>query len=120
MSTTKIPGSFWGQIDHQLARIGNADNPADTFDKVRAILTDKRYTAFDGYGYDSGHSFAENHAFFGGGGGDDPLHNALTQAGWRVIWSEAYYYYVMQHRTTGEKLTYIEGDVYRGDSREEK
>jgi hypothetical protein len=42
-------------------------------------------------------------AFFGG-------------SGWKTIWAEAPYYYVARN-SAGELITYVEGDVYRGDRR---
>lgn len=113
MSTHTIPDGFWQQIDHQLERI-KTEKP-DTFAKVRAILTDRSYTTLDGYGYDKGHEFAGNHAFFGGSGGEATLSSALRAAGWHREWSEASYFYVMRHGKTGARLTYIEGDVYEGN-----
>lgn len=55
-------------------------------------------------------------AFIGGSGGDRQLLDSLRVAGWKIIWSEAPYYYLVRN-ASGELLTYIEGDVYRGDRR---
>lgn len=55
-------------------------------------------------------------AFFGGSGGDRQLWESLAKAGWKKIWSEEHYYYVVES-SAGELLTYMEGDVYRGDRR---
>jgi hypothetical protein len=100
MTTTTDP--LWQSINRALDRI-ETEKPT-TFDAVKAILdagTDPKPNA--------------DAAFFGGSGGDRDLWESLYAAGWRETWEEASYYYVMQHRTTGETLTYIEGDVERGD-----
>lgn len=55
-------------------------------------------------------------AFFPGSGGDRTLLESLSAAGWTVVWAEAPYFYVARN-AGGELLTYIEGDVYRGDHR---
>ena len=90
--------TFWDAIDAQLDGI-EAAKP-DTFDGVRDAL--------GGEG---------NAAFFGGSGGDRTLFGALAVAGWTRTWAEAGYFYAARHRETGELLTYIEGDVLRGDHR---
>lgn len=56
------------------------------------------------------------HAFFPGSGGDRQLLDDLKEAGFKVAWMEAPYYYVARD-VDGNLLTYIEGDVYRGDAR---
>ena len=56
-------------------------------------------------------------AFYSGSGDGGSLAEDLEAAGWRYAWAEADYYYVIRHEGTGEALTYIEGDVYAGDSR---
>lgn len=99
---------FWTRIDKALDAIGDEAAPADTFAKVKAALD------ADG---NPDNSEAAAPAFFAGSGGDRTLREALRKAGWRCIWSEASYFYVMQHPGTGETLTYIEGDVYEGDAR---
>jgi hypothetical protein len=55
-------------------------------------------------------------AFFGGSGGDRQLWDSLKLAGWTKVWAEASYHYVAKS-SAGELITYIEGDVYRGDRR---
>lgn len=59
---------------------------------------------------------ASGDAFFGGSGGDRQLWDSLAVAGWTKVWAEASYYYVATN-PAGELITYIEGDVYRGDRR---
>lgn len=87
---------FWEGIDAQLDEIAVS---GATFDAVRAVL---------GGGEDA------NSAFFGGSGGDRTLQSALRRAGWVFVKGDAIYY-VMQHEESGELLTYVEGDVLRGD-----
>lgn len=109
-----IPGGFWPQIDHQLERI-TAERP-DTFDGVRDILLDLGYDEVVLEIHRNGpRPFNLDSAFFAGSGGDATLRNALEAADWWVLESQAPYYYSMIHRGTGQTLTYIEGDVVRGD-----
>ena len=100
--------TFWQVITAQLAAV--ADN-ADTFDKVKAAL-DNTHGCPDPYL--TGHTDRPNHAQFYGSGGDDTLNEALSESGWTLSWAEANYYWECTHPVTGEILTYIEGDVYRG------
>lgn len=53
-------------------------------------------------------------AFFAGSGGDDSLESALDDAGWTHTWRVAHYYWSMQ-TPDGSEITYIEGDIYRGN-----
>lgn len=109
-----VPWGFWPQINHQLARI--ADDLLDTFDDVRAVLLDPVYDAVvaDVNLNDVRHFDADT-AFFAGSGGDATLQSALRCAGWGAWRFRAPYYWAMTHPGTGEDLTYIEGDVLRGD-----
>lgn len=101
--------SFWTSIDKALETIIN--DQANTFDAVRDIL----HTHGDPeYPQPCTIDKRADHAFFAGSGGDKPLRTALHGARWVTVWSEAGYYYVMMNRSTGEFLTYIEGDVMRG------
>lgn len=54
-------------------------------------------------------------AFFPGGA-DRTLLDALRQAGWRVVWMEAHYYYAARQPEGADGITFIEGDVERGIS----
>lgn len=85
---------FWGHIDAQLAKL----RTAGTADDVIRLLDPP----------------SSGDAFFAGSGGDDSLMEALEAAGWVVTWAEASYYYVMK-APNGDLITYVEGDVYRGD-----
>lgn len=107
-----IPSGFWQQIAHQLERI-QTEKP-DTFDTLRAILLDPAYTDITAEINRNGeHTFSKNAAFFAGSGGDATL--SLETIGWHLVSYEALYYYSVKHVRTGETLTYIEGDVLRGD-----
>lgn len=97
---------FWSAIDSILDRI-EAERP-DTFDAVRDILDHPEQRAYAGV-------YTEDASFFGGSGGDRSLWSALSAAGWRSVWWEASYYYAATHPATGDVLTYIEGDVFRGN-----
>jgi hypothetical protein len=88
---------FWEAIDEQLAKLKTAANA----DEVLAILPAA------GMGADG---------FFAGGGGDYTPADSLVQAGWRTIWAEAPYHYAMR-APDGSAITYVEGDIYRGDRR---
>lgn len=101
---------FWLAVEAQLARVV-AEKP-DTFEKVSGILMDPVYEALTQY-----QSVPSHHAFFAGGGGDATLYDALVEAGWRPMWSEAWYFYGMRHPVTNSELHYVEGDVYPGAGR---
>lgn len=111
---TAVPSRFWPQVDHQLDRV--VVERSTTFDEVRAILLDPAYDEIVAeVNRNFQRHFDDNSAFFAGSGGDATLRSALESAGWWVVASQAPYYYSMVHRSTGETLTYIEGDVVRGD-----
>jgi hypothetical protein len=54
--------------------------------------------------------------FFAGSGGDGTVRDALFEAGWWAVWAKSSIYYVMK-APDGSVITYIEGDIYRGDRR---
>lgn len=89
---------FWKAIEAQCDEM----RKATTADEVIAIL--------NRYGRAS-----SGDAFFAGGGGDLSVSECLREAGWETTWSEASYYWVMRAPGDGSLLTYIEGDVYKGD-----
>lgn len=91
--------AYFEGIDRTLKRI--ADEKPDTADGVIAILN-----TFE--------PKSSGDAFIDGTGSDLTLEEVLMKAGWRTVWAEADYYYVSRSKT-GEMLTYVEGDVYRGD-----
>ena len=95
--------AFWEMIDQQIKLL----EKAQTADEVIAILPNVLGEVdFPASGADG---------FFMGSGGDQSVREALNEAGWRTTWSEASYYYVIQ-APNGDKITYIEGDIYKGDT----
>ena len=93
--------TFWSAIEAQLEELATAK----TADDVLAILSKERCPEdilFSGEG------------FFAGSGGDGTVRDALYRAGWRTVWAEASYYWVMR-APNGDEITYIEGDVLRGN-----
>jgi len=94
--------TYWDGIEAGLVRIGS-EKP-DTFDEVKAILDTL-----------PGGEVSSGDAFFGGSGGDYSLRDALRDACWRVVWSEASYYWCMRS-PVGDLLEYVEGDVYHVDT----
>lgn len=89
--------AFWANI----ARQHEALRSARTVDEVLAICPRIPGTsAGDG--------------FFEGGGGALSMWWALFDAGWRNAYSSVRSYWVMR-APNGDLLTYIEGDLYRGD-----
>lgn len=91
---------FWQVIDEQIERL----RTATTADEVIAIIGPGE----PGVGVGD--------AFFAGGGGDVLPNTPLRSAGWRCVWAEAEYFWVMQ-APDGSAITYIEGDIYKGDRR---
>lgn len=89
--------SFWAAIEAQCAEMRQAKSADD----VIAIL--------NRYG-----SPSAGDALFAGSGGDTQVHECLNEAGWDTIWYKAHYYWVMR-APDGSLLTYVEGDVYKGD-----
>lgn len=97
--------TFWTVIAEQHKELESAR----TADDVIRILAHDR----NPYGPDRGNP---GDAFFAGSGGDRTVAAALRTAGWKTIWAEAAYYYV-KRAPDGSTITYIEGDIYRGDRR---
>ncbi|MFF7115443.1 hypothetical protein ACFY91_24470 [Streptomyces albogriseolus] len=87
--------TFWAAIAEQLQELRTAKNADD-------VLS----TLASGHGLDRG--------FFAGSGGDDTVSDALYAAGWELVWAESSIYYTMR-APDGSMITYIEGDIYRGD-----
>src|SRR5207253_2917333 len=97
--------TFWTTVKAQLAELRTAATAND----VIRILAPERNP------YGAQHPVAGD-GFFAGSGGDDTLWDALTDAGWSQVWGQAAYFYVMQ-APDGSRITYIEGDIYKGDKR---
>ena len=97
-----ILDDFWTNVDTALKRCVSAN----TVEEVITILNEHFHPS-------------AGVAFFGGGGGDESLIDALywdrTTTGWRIVRYDADYYWCLAD-TNGDLLTYIEGDVYRGNT----
>ena len=89
---------YWDKYDATLARIVN-EKP-QTMDDLKVILDDFEPPS-------------SGVAFFPGGA-DETLADALHQAGWAVEFREGDYVWVGRSGG-GELITYVEGDLYRGD-----
>lgn len=94
--------TYWQVIDAQLDRVETEQ--LDTYDKLADVFA-------------SDPSVTGCRAFFGGGGGNRSLLSSLQIAGWKIVWMMASYYYCVQHPTTGDVISYIEGDIIKGDVR---
>lgn len=81
---------FWQEIARQVKAI--TETKPDTFDKLTTIL---------------------GAPFYAGSGGDNQMFDLLIEAGWRITWSEADYHFKAEHPVTGERLEYVEGDLYK-------
>ena len=105
--------AFWAAVDAQLEEL----KTAQTADDVLRILANERdpyYTLLgDTETHGPGHG---RDGFFAGGGGDGSVWGSLREAGWHTVWSEAGYHWCMRS-PCGDAITYVEGDIYRGDSR---
>lgn len=88
---------FWEAIEQQLTEL----RTAKTADEVIRILGGSE-------------NAGSGDAFFAGGGGDGRVSDSLESAGWEFVWRDAWYYYVMA-APNGDMITYVEGDVYKGD-----
>ncbi|MFB7782087.1 hypothetical protein ACFC1D_05165 [Streptomyces vinaceus] len=97
---------FWSVIRSQIRQLASAE----TADDVIRILGHDRNP------YGPNWDGAAGDAFFAGSGGDDSVWDALNDAGWSQVWAEAHYYWAMR-APDGSIVTYIEGDIYRGDRR---
>lgn len=112
--STEVPAGFWAQIEHQIDRI--ADQKPRTFDEIREILMDLAYDKVVAEVHLNGtRRFDPDSAFFAGSGGDLSLPSALELAGWQLTAFAVGYHCVFTHESSGEVLTYTEGDVQRGD-----
>jgi hypothetical protein len=91
--------TYWDAYAQTLARI--VEEKPQTVDELKAIL--------DGFTPPS-----SGIAFFPGGA-DETLGEAMHLAGWVIDWREGDYLWVGRSKT-GEVLTHVEGDIYRGDA----
>ncbi|MFJ3634611.1 hypothetical protein [Streptomyces sp. NPDC090112] len=98
--------NFWAVIRAQLRELKSAQSADD----VIGIL------AHDRNPYGPNWDGADGDAFFAGSGGDYSVWDSLDDAGWTQIWAEWHGYYAMR-APDGSVITYVEGDIYRGDRR---
>jgi len=95
-----MTSTFWAVIDQQIDQLHEARSAGDVL----------RILATEGNPYGDP-AISSAPAFFAGSGGDKTVTAALTEAGWRVTWAEASYYYTMT-APDGSAITYIEGDIF--------
>lgn len=91
--------AYWHFYNRTLQRI--AEEKPQTVDGIKAIL-------------DAFEPPSSGIAFFPGGA-DETLAEAMHTAGWRVDYREGTYVWVATSKT-GEVLTHVEGDIYRGNT----
>ncbi|MER6382110.1 hypothetical protein ACWDBD_38800 [Streptomyces sp. NPDC001118] len=89
---------FWKMIDAQLKLLESAKSADDV---IRILGTTEP---------------SAGEAHFEGSGGDKTIYGALLTAGWSFLWSEWEHHYAMK-APDGSAITYVEGDVYRGNRR---
>lgn len=90
--------AYWDAYDRTLARI--IEEKPQSMDDLKKIL-------------DEFEPPSSGDAFFPGGA-DETLADALHQAGWSISYREGNYVWVGVSRA-GERVSHIEGDLYRGD-----
>lgn len=90
--------AYWQQYDETLDRVATCRTVQAVFD-----VLNETYPASSG------------DAFHPGGGDRDLL--SVLEAGWRVVWMVAPYHYSLDQPDGQDRLTYIEGDVLRGDEK---
>jgi hypothetical protein len=95
---------FWGTITAQLKELETATSA----DAVVRILSHERNPY--------GHGVGSTDGFFAGSGGGGTVADALFTAGWVTVWWEAGYHYCLR-APDGSEITYVEGDIYIGNSR---
>ena len=98
--------NFWAVIADQLKELESAKSADDV---IRILGPDRNPYGPDWDGMDG---VAEG--FFAGSGGDGTVRDALIKAGWKMAGRAAWYHYAMR-APDGSMVTYIEGDIYRGD-----
>lgn len=109
-----MTSTFRTTIREQLGEL----RTAKTADDVTRILAHDRnpYRSLPG----SVETTGTGDGYYAGGDAGD-VWDALDDAGWEQVWSspkpgEGHCYYVMR-APDGSVITYIEGDIYRGDKR---
>ncbi|MER5883065.1 hypothetical protein ABT160_04480 [Streptomyces sp. NPDC001941] len=99
-----MSAEFWTVVNAQLEELKSARSAED----VVRILSKER----NPYGQES----IAADGFFAGSGGEFTLREALEEAGWKLLWSRAWFWYAMES-PDGSVITYIEGDIYIGNRR---
>jgi hypothetical protein len=89
--------TFWAGVEAQLKELRTAKTADDVLRICPAVP-----------GTSSGHGF------FAGGGGDGSVEGSLSDAGWTSVRRDAWYYWAMR-APNGDMITYVEGDLYRGN-----
>jgi hypothetical protein len=89
---------FWAAVDAQLAELATAKSATD----VVSILNKYENPSC-------------GDAFFAGSGGDGSIADALDEAGWHFPDFRADYHWCAT-APDGSQVTYVEGDVYYGNS----
>ncbi|MCM3615742.1 hypothetical protein M3672_15020 [Microbacterium enclense] len=90
--------AYWDAYDRTLARV--VEEQPQTMDELKKIL-------------DNFEPPSSGEAFFPGGA-YETLADALHRAGWTITYREGDYVWVGTSRA-GEKVSHVEGDLYRGD-----
>ena len=94
---TAIWDGFWSAIHDQYEALKSAQSADDVMRICKPV---------------PGVSTGEG--FFEGSGGDEQVLDALLIAGWRSVRIDADYYWCLQ-APNGDLVTYIEGDLFRGN-----
>jgi hypothetical protein len=95
---------FWTTIRQQVSELKEAKSADD----VVHTLSHDRNPYGSGTGCEDG--------FFAGSGGEESVYEVLTGNGWREVWAESGIYYTLE-APDGSRITYIEGDIRKGDRR---
>lgn len=96
--------TFWDQVNIQL----DEARTATSADQLLAVLSHQR----NPYGDPSMAANADG--FFAGDSSE--LLTVLTESGWSPVWLEANYYWALR-APDASVITYIEGDVFRGNQK---
>lgn len=87
---------FWANVEKQITELRSAKSADDV---IRICPAQQG---------------ASGEGFFAGSGGDDSVEDALRSAGWVHVRRDAGYYWCMR-AGNGDLITYVEGDLYRGN-----
>jgi len=92
---------FWAEVDKQAVALESATSATEVLAITAKAPGDPNR--------------ANGEGFYAGDGGD--VYDALTAAGWGVAWLDASYYFCLVAPNGASRITYVEGDIYRGDQR---